>query len=199
MRAKSFITFFIFLFPLLISGQTYYEMIKINSDSLQQILPKLEGKEKIIALNKIAFSCSRDHPDSSILISNKTKLLSEGQDYQEGIAHAHFNLGLTYFFLDSLRLSVFHLFTSLRIYETTEPSIEMGCVLEQIQAINFMTHRYKKSKMYGRRAIKTFNVLGDTLYMSRLIYCQALTCTENHEWDSATFYNMYAARYESWF
>ncbi|MEA3479020.1 MAG: hypothetical protein U9R60_12620, partial [Bacteroidota bacterium] len=192
MRVKILIPFALFLLPFIFYGQTYIEMSRINFDSLQQQLPDLSGTERIDVLNKIAFASSPYHPDSSIRIANLAKLDSEKTTYRKGIADAHFSLGITYLFLDSLKFSVINLLEALRIYEELEPCKEMGFTLEQLQAINFLTGRYEKSKNYGRKAVRIFHLLGDSLHMVRRLYALGLTCTENNEFDSAKYYNEYA-------
>lgn len=55
---------------LTMQGQIHIEMKKINVDSLQEILPNLEGIERINALNKLSLALCCDFPDSSMALQN---------------------------------------------------------------------------------------------------------------------------------
>jgi hypothetical protein len=65
-----------------LNGQIAREMAKINADSLKTILPELSGKEKIDALNKMAFKLCYKFPDSCISMAHQTIKLSESFNYE---------------------------------------------------------------------------------------------------------------------
>jgi tetratricopeptide (TPR) repeat protein len=180
-----FLSFFVLLSSL---GQVKEEVKKINIDSLEQVLPDLVDIEKIDALNKISFAIARDQTNRSISIANNTEQLSEDLDHPKGIADAFLNKGIAYLYKDSLKPSVIYLLNALRIYEDLEPCVEMGTVLEQLQAVNFYTRNYEKSKIYGRQAAKIFDLVNKYRYKARVLTLLGLACTEISEFDSATYY-----------
>jgi tetratricopeptide (TPR) repeat protein len=189
MRLRSIIFIAALIIPVAMISQISEEVKKINVDSLQQILPTLEGKNEIDALNKVAFSISRNHTDSSIRIADHSRILSEKLGYKKGMADAHMNLGIAYLYLDSLRYSVNHHLDALRIYESIDTCWEMGCVLKELQGINFYTGRFAESKRYGREAIKVFEHLSKHNYVVRTLVLLGLTCTEIKEYDSSEYYH----------
>jgi len=189
MCLRSLILIAALLIPVTMISQVSEEVKKINVDSLQQILPTLEGKNEIDALNKIAFAISRDHTDSSIRIADHSMTLSEKLGFKKGMADAHMNLGIAYLYLDSLRYSVDHHLDALRIYERIDTCWEMGCVLKELQGINFYTGRFAESKRYGREAIHVFEHLKKYNYVVRTLVLLGLTCTEIKEYDSSAYYN----------
>ena len=85
MKTKLLILFFTIFLALSSPAQLAWEIKNINTDSLGKILPELEGKERIDVLNRIALGISLTDPDSCILISNETVLLSEKLKYQKAI------------------------------------------------------------------------------------------------------------------
>jgi len=163
-------------------------MQKVNVDSLQSILPGLDGKEEIDALNKISLTLFVINPDSSIAIANKTISLSDDLDYPKGKADAYFNLGNAFFIQDSLKPCVIYYLNALRIYEELQPSIEMGLVLRQLSNLNYMTDRLDKAIIYGKRAAGIFNHFSEYGYESHPLVHIGLLFTLENELDSAFYY-----------
>jgi signal transduction histidine kinase/DNA-binding response OmpR family regulator len=190
-----FIIFGFLVFQLVqLNGQIAKEMEKINSDSLLNVISKLEGTERIDIMNQIAFDLSRDKPDTAIYLSNETKKISENINYIKGKADAHLNLGLTNLFLDSLKTSVTHLLNAQQLYEMVDTCIGMGLVYYLLRGINNMTGRYEKSKAYGRKTYKVFNTIQANDYKAIPLYLLGFACTLNEEYDSSLYYNEQALK-----
>jgi len=188
MKARILIIWILLFQSLSLVAQIAAEINRINSDSLLKILPELEGTERIDVLNQIAFDLSRDNPDSSKAISLRTKQISENIPYLKGIADAHLSLGVTYLFLDSLKISVTHFLNALQLYENIDTCFGMGLVYSNLMLINHMTGRYEKSKAYARKVSRIYNAL--QLHNYKIIPLRSLgfTCTLNMEFDSAEYY-----------
>jgi len=163
-------------------------MQKVNVDSLQQILPGLEGAEKIDALNKLSLALRRDFPDSSLTLTNEAIILSKKLDYPKDLAYGYFNRGNVYFFLDSLRPMVLNYLDALRIYENLGPSMEMGLLLYQLALVNRFTGRFDQAKKYCRKAIYTYQMIGEHRNNIDAIYIMGRLFTFNYEYDSAFIY-----------
>lgn len=174
-----------------IYGQIHLEMEKVNVDSLQNVLPLLNGKERIDALNQLAFGICRKNPDSTIEIASRVVQISDSINYKKGMADGFFNLGNGYFFLDSIKPRVSNYLAALRIYEELPPSIEMGLVLDQLRHVNQFLGRYERAKQYERRAIGVFQSLSLPGYELRAWTHYSALYTYNHEFDSALYYYEY--------
>jgi len=188
MKIKLLFGFLLFFQSLLIVGQIHLEMKKINVDSLQSILPGLDGIEEIDALNKISLALFVVNPDSCVANAMKTIFLSDDLDYPKGKADAYFNLGNAFFIQDSLKPCVIYYFDALRIYEELQPSIEMGLVLRQLSNLNYMTDRLDKAIIYGKRAAGIFNHFSEYGYESHPLVHIGLLYTLENELDSAFYY-----------
>lgn len=187
-KIKIFIAAVIFFHSLHLNGQIHIEMGKINVDSLQQILPELDGTDKIDAINKLSLAFCLDFPDSSMAFANQTIAMSKKLDYQKGLADGYFNRGNVFFFLDSLKLMVINYLEALRIYENLGPSMNMGLVYYQLTLVNNLTGRPEQSKKYCRKAIHTYQSIGEHRNQIEAIYKMGRICSFNYEWDSAFYY-----------
>jgi len=170
-----------------IFGQIEYEIEKQNADSLQRILPDLEGIERIDALNKLSLAWCLDNPDSSINIVSKTVALSERLDYKKGIADAYYNIGNYYFFLDSIKPMVRNYLEALSIYEEIDPCVEMGCVLSQLALVNRLTGRNEQAKKYFRRAIHIYYLLSEHRHEINATLTMGIIYNLSQEYDSAFY------------
>jgi len=171
-----------------ITGQVADEMTGPDSNNLYQQLMESDVITQIEALNEYAESISSLEPDSCIFVASKAKLLSENEDYQKGIADACLNMANAFFYLDSLKPSIINYLNALRIYEDLGPSIERGYTLDVMQTLSLMTGTYAKAKNYGRHAVLNFSKLGRYRLQSWSLIHLSRICTENGEYDSASFY-----------
>ena len=134
-------------------SQVKEQMASIDVDSLRQVLPGLQGKEEIDALNHLAFALSGDEPDSSILIAGNTRTLSEALEYKKGLADAYFVLGNAYFHMDSLKLSMLNSLNALRSYEELPVHLWMGMTLDNLAELNWLVGRTEKAIEYRKRQL----------------------------------------------
>ncbi len=178
--------FLLQLFPC--QGQIHIEIKKVNVDSLQQILPGLDGTDRIDALNKLSLALCRDLPDSSMALANQTIALSEKFDYQKGLADGYFNLGNNYFFMDSIKPMVLNYLNSIKIYEHLSPSLELGLVYFQLTLINKLIGRYDQAKYYCRKAIDIYQSIDEHKYRINAIYKMGRIFSYSSVWDSAFVY-----------
>ncbi|MCF8227640.1 MAG: tetratricopeptide repeat-containing sensor histidine kinase, partial [Bacteroidales bacterium] len=185
MKLKSILIVVFFLFALTSSGQISREMASINADSLNQLLPELEGTEKIDALNKMAFKLCYKFPDSCISMASQTIQLSESVDYKKGEATGYFNLGNGYFFLDSLKNSVVNYLTALRIFENIDVCMEMGYTLEILSLLNFRAGRLEKAIQQIKREIQIAHELSDHHCEALALNSASLYFTNSNKFDSA--------------
>nr|NQU94148.1 histidine kinase [Bacteroidota bacterium] len=163
-------------------------MKKINVDSLLQIIPDLEGTKRIDARNRFAFALCSDFPDSSIAIVNNTIAISKKLEYQKGLADAYFNLGNSYFFMDSIKPMVLNYLHALRLYEDLEPSIETGLTLYQLTIVNRLTGRYEKAISYCRKALQVYRLLGEYQHEIDATYVLGGIFRRMDNRDSSLFY-----------
>jgi len=171
-----------------IYAQIHIEMNKIKVDSLQQVLPHLNGTLKIDALNNLSLALCSDYPDSSISLAKYTIAQSEKLDYKKGLADGYFNLGNNYFFKDSLKPMVLNYLGALRIYEDIEPSIEMGMTLYQLAIVNRLTGRYEKAKSYCEKAINVYHQIGEHRGEIDATHILGRIFEMNNNWDSSLYY-----------
>ena len=188
MRTQLFIAAIFFLQSLFSIGQIQLEMEKINVDSLQQVLPGLDGTEKVDALNKLSLGLCRYYPDSSMSLANQTIALSEKLDYQKGLADGHFNLGNYYFYMDSIKPMALNYLDALRIFEELKPGIQMGMTLYQLAILNRLTGRYEKAKAYCKEAIHTYQLIGEHRHEVYSLHTLGGIYRRNEEWDSTLFF-----------
>ena len=188
MKGKIFSLISILFLLINLQGQVQFEIEKINVDSLQQVLPKLDGTQRIDALNKLSLGLCIKLPDSSISIAKNTINLSKKLEYKKGEADGYFNLGNNYYYRDSLKPMVLNHLNALRIYEEIEPCLEMGLVLKQLSEVNRLIGRYDKAKEYIKKAIHTHQVLSTHKYEINSWIDLGTLCSYNQEWDSAIYY-----------
>ncbi|MCF8351011.1 MAG: HAMP domain-containing histidine kinase, partial [Bacteroidales bacterium] len=185
MKIKSIFIVIFFLFTLTSSGQISREMASINADSLNQLLPELEGTEKVDALNKMAFRLCYKFPDSCISMASQSIRLSESIDYKKGEATGHFNMGNGYFFLDSLKNSVANYLTALRIFESIDVCIEMGYTLEILSLLNFRAGKLEKAIQQIKREIQIAHELSEHHCKALALNSASLYFTNSNKFDSA--------------
>ena len=188
MKGKIFSLISILFLLINLQGQVQFEIEKINVDSLQQVLPKLDGTQKIDALNKLSLGLCIKLPDSSRSIAKNTIILSEKLEYKKGQADGYFNLGSNYYYRDSLKPMVLNHLNALRIYEEIEPCLEMGLGLAQLSEVNRLIGRYDKAKEYTKKAIHTHQVLSEHKYEIWSWLDYGTLCSYNQEYDSAIYY-----------
>ncbi len=178
----------LFILPLLTSGQIAREMGRINADSLIQILPELSGKEKIDALNKIAFKICYKDPDSCISMANHTINLSESIAYKKGEAIGYFNIGNGYFLLDSTRQSVLNYLQALRIFDSLDVCIEMAYTNRILAYLNWRAGRLDKSLQYTRNEISIARKLSNDYHEAWAMIDASVYLTESFQFDYAGNY-----------
>ena len=188
MRIKILIISLLFFQLVQVQAQVHLEMQKINVDSLQQVLPRLDGTKRIDALNILSLAYCLDFPDSSISIANKTITLSEKLDYQKGRADGYFNRGNVYFFLDSLKPMVLNYLEALRIYENLKPSIETGMTLYQLTLVNRLTGRYEKAITYCKKAIQVYQLIEEHRHEADATHILGRIFDKTNDWDSSFYY-----------
>lgn len=189
MRRRIAIVFFSLVIPVYASGQISREMAGINADSLNQLLPGLEGTEKIDALNKMAFRLCYKFPDSCISMANQTIGLSKSTDYKKGEAIGYFNLGNGYFFQDSLRNSVLNYLNALRIFENIDDCLEMGYTLHILSLLNWRAGKLEKSIEQAKKQIQIAHQLKDHHYEIQAMLNTSHYFTKIYEFDSANIYS----------
>ncbi|MCF8227645.1 MAG: response regulator [Bacteroidales bacterium] len=196
MKLKSIFIVIFFLSTLTSSGQISREMASINADSLNQLLPELEGTEKIDALNQIALSIFGEFPDSCIAITEKTIAMAEKINYNKGIADGYFNAANAYSMKDSLKTSVVYYLKALRIYENLPPCNEMGMLLGILTHINLSAGRFRNAVNYQKKAVNIYKQLSMFHYQAiaynRLANCFWYDESESAKWDSAYYYHQKA-------
>ncbi|MCF8345687.1 MAG: hypothetical protein K9G38_00635 [Bacteroidales bacterium] len=136
-------------------------MASINADSLNRLLPELEGTEKVDALNKMAFKLCYKFPDCCISMAGQSIRLSQSLAYKKGEATGHFNMGNGYFFLDSLKNSVANYLTALRIFENIDVCMEMAFTLEILSLLNFRAGKLGKAIQQINREIQIAHELSE--------------------------------------
>ena len=186
--------FKIFIFSVLLlqlfqsNGQIHIEMNKINVDSLLDILPNSDGAERINLLNKLSLALCCDNPDSSMSLSIQSTALSKQLDFQKGLADGYFNLGNTFFFMDSIKPMVLNYLEALRIYEDLEPSLEMGMTLYQLAILNKLTGRYEKAKTYCKKAIHVYQLIEEHRHEADALHILGRIFNNTNDGDSSLYY-----------
>lgn len=188
MKVKILFLVSLFLVPLTYYGQSEYIIDKINVDSLQQVLPELDGTDKIDALNKIAYAIFSRHPDSCQSITANAISMSEQIGYKKGLADGWFNTGNAYFIQDSIKLAMINYLKAKRIYESLPTCIEKALLFDVLASLNYDAGRIDKSKHYNKKAIEVYRHLSENRY--ELIAVNNFACRFwYYEWDSAYYYH----------
>jgi tetratricopeptide (TPR) repeat protein len=185
LRARILLSFSFIIIFLKFQGQIHFEIKKINVDSLYQVLPNMEGNEKVDAINKLALASFQSCPDSTLNLAAKAIQLSQELNYKKGIADGYFNIGNAFFIIDSLKQSVSYYLDALSIYEDLPPSIEMGLLLCQQGNLNYMTDRLDKAIIYDKWAAMIFNHYPEYGYESYPLVHLGLLYALKKEFDSA--------------
>ena len=72
-------------------------VVRANSlDSLMQLLPKLEGTEKVDLLNQLSWDLKKTNPEQAIQYAHQSIELSKNVDYTKGQAKALYHLAIIY-------------------------------------------------------------------------------------------------------
>jgi len=176
-------------FPIFqLNSQIADEIKKINKDSLLVELPDLKGKDRIDALNKIAFKISYKKPDSCIILANQAIELSQTLNYIKGDAIGYFNLGNGYFFKDSLKLSVVNYLNALRIFENIDVCLEKGYTLHILSLLNWRAGKLEKSVQQTKLQIQIAHQLSDQHYKIQSMLTTSQYFTKVKKFDSADLY-----------
>jgi len=183
----------VFVVNLFFAASTSYGQIqtcipKQEIDSLKELLPALNGKAKVDHLNLIATSISQRYPDSCLYFSGQALSLADSLDYDFGKAEALFNIGNGYFFNFDVKEATLNYLASLRLFETFEPSEELGNLYLQIAVVNQYIRNFLKAIEYYRKSASVFRDLGDDWRCSYALYVQLRSFIYAKMYDSAFYY-----------
>ncbi len=148
---KFLITFAILWLPFTLLSQP-------KNDSLQALLDKREGKEKIDLLNELSYLHWKKSADKGIQYGKQSLQLSNEYDYPKGEANAYINVGLSYWTKGHYDIAVEYCFKALELGEKLNDTTVIAktlnnlgvlydCMGESDQALKY----YKKANGYNQQ------------------------------------------------
>ncbi|MBE0661603.1 MAG: tetratricopeptide repeat protein [Bacteroidales bacterium] len=155
---KSLLLFFVFL--------SVFRLHAGEIDSLEILLPRLKGKEKVDVLNRLIQLNTRSNQDKSIQYGNEAIELANKINYQQGIASAHHYISTAYYYISNYSKALDHLLLSLNIYEAVNDSNTVA-VLQNKIAINCrMLGRHEEALSYTFRTLRHAESIADSSAMA---------------------------------
>lgn len=148
---KTSILLLILLLPFYsFSEKTVFQKVQ----ELEKKLPKIAGKEKIDALNKMASLLTESNPESSIKYANAAFELEKSLNYPQGRAETFFNLGDAYLIKREINKALTNYDKALNIYKRTKNIDRISETLDKIGKTYRSISDYDTALDYFLKALK---------------------------------------------
>lgn len=132
------------------------------ADSLQKILPTLQGKSRIDLLNELGWELKFNNPKQAIEYTNEALKLAESLTYYEGMALAHRNLGAVFIIQGRPAEGGPDIDKASEFIEKTSNSFQKAKIKNLKAIILRETHMYRESIFVQKEALEIFRSLNDT-------------------------------------
>ncbi len=129
-------------------SQKYIDLETYNVDSILNLLPSRQGKEKVDLLNKLIVSLSLKDYDSGIQYAEEVLNLAKTLDYREGIAVAYRNTGSIYYIRGNYPMALNNSFEALQLYEKLDNKNMVARLYFDIGFTHFAAGSYEKALEY---------------------------------------------------
>ncbi len=142
--------FLLFAFLLVcISGFSSNEI-----DSLERILPKIEGKEKSEALNRLSFLYSELSFEKAYNYSKKANEYSNEINYPDGMIKSYINLGVAYHYQSNFKKAEENMLRALKLSRDNKIPYLEGRALNGLGVINKNLGQLDLALEYYQKALK---------------------------------------------
>lgn len=159
-------------------------------DSLETLLSKKQGIEKVKLLNNLAFAYWNVSPDKGLNYAKTAHSLAIKANSKTDIAKSFQSIGISYWAKSELYLALENYQNSLKIYENLEDSMGISSLLSNIGIVYKDLSDYQNALYYHLKALKiseekgfidstskTLNNLS-LIYLAQQNYSKALECIQ---------------------
>jgi tetratricopeptide (TPR) repeat protein len=137
-------------------------------DSLSFKINKLQGKEKVDALNKLAETIVTTDPEKTKHYADQAFSLAEKIGYKDGISDAYHKLGIYYYYTDDYAQSEKQYLKSLELAKQSDNKKLMAQALSWLGSLYRLQSDFEKALKNYQDALKIASSINDN---PRIIYC----------------------------
>jgi serine phosphatase RsbU (regulator of sigma subunit) len=139
-------------------------------DSLASILDLMEeDTAKVNALNEMALSIHRTHPEMTIQLGQEALALAESLNFQKGLAQAYKNIGLGNYMNSDYTEATRSWESSLQIYTEIGDTRGMANLVSNLAAIYNTMDLNEKAAEYNLRALKMAEEVKDSTRIATIL------------------------------
>ena len=176
---------FIGVFTLLIKTGGFSNEL---TDSLENKLEKVSGREKIIVYHDLVWEYFKTNPSQSVFYGKEAIELSKQLGDSAMLAYSYRYTGIGYKMTGLYDEALTYYFNSLKIIRIIGNAMSIAKVQISIGNMYGELGRYNDAKKYLRNALATAQMELDSGMMSRTSMSLGIIFHRNHEYDSAFYF-----------
>ncbi|HHN47730.1 MAG TPA: tetratricopeptide repeat protein [Bacteroidales bacterium] len=145
--------------------------IRLNAgkaDSLEQVLPNLQGVERVDALTQLTRLNSRRNHERAFEFANEAIELAQKINYQKGIADALLHKSTAYYFLSDYNAAIGYLKQSLEIRKKLKDTVMVSDAYNKVAINSRMLGNFEDALAYSFDALRVYELRKDSVSMSSL-------------------------------
>lgn len=182
------IIFLIFLFCLFFSPKAKSEHLSPTIDSLTVVLKKAEGKQRIQALNAIAWEYRNIRPEKALKYVEQSLLSAQAKGFEKELANAYRIKASIHWNMGSYMIATEYAFQGLKVFEALRDTVGiansyiiLGNIYNKQENIPFSTNYYEK-------ALAIFRKLREQVRIAACLNNLASTATKRKQYQIAIQY-----------
>ncbi len=145
--------------------------IRLNAgkaDSLEQVLPNLQGAERVDALTQLTRLNSRRNHERAFEFANEAIELAQKINYEKGIADALLHKSTAYYFLSDYNAAIGYLKQSLEIREKLKDTVMISDAYNKVAINSRMLGNFEDALAFSFDALRVYELRKDSVSMSSL-------------------------------
>lgn len=158
-------------------------------DSLETLLPKYSGKEKVDLLYDLAWAYKYEKPQKGLEYAEQGLNIVKDLEYKEGEAKLRKAIGATYLTLGNYKLGLNNTKLSLKTYEELNNKQGVASTLNIIGIIYVSLSNYDKALEYYQKSLKIKEELGDKYGIANTLNNIGVIYNDLSDYDKALEYN----------
>jgi len=161
----------------------------LDQDSLEQILPYLEGEERLIVLNELATILREKSQQQAFEYSEEAENLAQDLGNKSAEAKAKENIGWIYYRRGQWQKTFDYSKEAYELAIEAEDSKEAARILNSMGALYYEQNNYPKAIQHFKDAYEISKKVDDLYTMIRSLNNIAFNFSQMGELDSAIFYS----------
>jgi len=139
------------------------------TDSLEQLLPTLQGVEKVDVLTKLARLNSRNDQALAFEYANMAIELARRINYDKGVADALLHISTGYYFISDYNTAISYLKQSLELREKLKDTTMITDAYNKIAINSRMTGNYEDALGYSFDALRIYELKKDSAAIGNIL------------------------------